>query len=209
MDNLNILQIKNEPVDSNCYVIFCDNSNKCLVIDPGTQDCHDLLLILYSQNLIVEHILLTHEHFDHIWGVNKLMDVFRCSLICSLDCSSNIVNKKKNLSFFYDTIGFESNSATHLIEELNYQLWWNEYCIELLSTKGHSEGSICIIISGNIFTGDTLIKNKQTIVKLPGGNKKFLSKSLMNINAKVNDSYLVHPGHGESFAYSELKTINK
>ena len=54
-----------------------------------------------------EYIFLTHEHFDHIWGVNLLKEIYNSHLICSLTCSQKIVNKKKNMSIFYNQVGFE------------------------------------------------------------------------------------------------------
>ena len=70
--SIHIAQIKNQPVDSNCYVVSHEGFQGCIVIDPGTKDGDELFKYLTGKNLRPEFIILTHEHFDHIWGVNKL-----------------------------------------------------------------------------------------------------------------------------------------
>lgn len=38
--------IQNQPIDSNCFVVYNDLNSSCIIIDPGTEDCNELLLFL-------------------------------------------------------------------------------------------------------------------------------------------------------------------
>jgi len=204
--NILVQRIINKPVDSNSYVIYKQNIKNCIVVDPGTENCTILLDFLYSNNLIPEYIILTHEHFDHIWGVNKLKDIFKSKIVCSKDCSKKIIDKKKNMSVFYNQIGFETYPADILIEDINYVLSFNNYIINFIKTPGHTNSSICINIDKKLFTGDTIIKGLKTVIKLPGGNKKKLLESLNEIFTKFyNQDIKLYPGHGDVCFINEIK----
>jgi len=199
-------QIPNRPIDSNSFVIYEQGKNSCIVIDPGTEDCAELIEFFEKRSITPAYILLTHEHFDHIWGVNKLKEKFDCKLICSSVCSERIVARKKNMSVFYDQVGFETAPADIVTEDIQNQLEWNEHKIIFIPAKGHTKSSICILIDKNLFTGDTIIRNTKTVIKLPGGSKSELLESLSALRLRFyNKHVMIQPGHGESFLFDEIK----
>ena len=74
---LKVKRIKNNPIDSNCYVIY-DKAlgDDCIIVDPGSEDNSNLYDLLNSENLYPQYIILTHEHFDHCWGVDLLVEKY-------------------------------------------------------------------------------------------------------------------------------------
>ena len=199
-----VKRIINKPIDSNSFILYQQTQNNCIVIDPGTKDCNELFEFFGKNHLKPDLIVLTHEHFDHIWGVNKLKDTFDCKIVCSGLCSGKISDKKKNMSLFYDQTGFQSYSGDIIVEEINYVLDWNDVKIEFIETKGHTEGSICLVVSDMLFTGDTMIMNHKTVTKFPGGSKKDLSGSLNLLFLKLKGRNLrVFPGHEEPFEFDK------
>ena len=114
-----IKTIKNKPIDSNCFILYNNSSSDCIIVDPGTEDCCDLLLFLNQYKLVPGHIILTHEHFDHIMGVNKLIDLFNCNIVCSEKCLEYIGDKKKNLSVFQNQVGFEIKTKNVILGNYN------------------------------------------------------------------------------------------
>ena len=202
---LDIERIINLPINSNCFVIYKSGFSNCIILDPGSKDCSAIINFINSKNLIPEYIILTHEHFDHIWGVNELKSIYNLKIISSKLCNEKIVNRRKNLSIFYDQVGFNSCKSDILTEDINNKLIWNDHLLEFINTPGHSEGSICVYTENVLFTGDTLIKNKVTVTKLPGGSKEKLSFSLnMLITRFAEKKPLVFPGHGDSFSFNEI-----
>ena len=195
--------IKNEPIDSNCYVITVSGLTKCIVVDPGTEYCNELMNFLLKKNLKIDFILLTHEHFDHIWGCNYLKEKFDCKIVCSELCSSNIVLSKRNLSVFFNQIGFITSKADILLESVNWELNWNYNKIIFFNTPGHSNCSICFSIGNNLFTGDTMIKGLKTVTKISGGNRNLLEESLNQIFFEYNENTIIYPGHGDVFTLNE------
>lgn len=200
-----VKRIVNRPVDSNSFVIYRKEIANCIVIDPGTSDCMELFHFFREHNLNPDYIFLTHEHFDHIWGVNKLKETYDCKIICSKDCAEKIIGRKKNMSVFYDQIGFQSYPADILIENINHRIVWNDIEFEFIDSRGHTNGSVCIYVEDKLFTGDTIIKNHKTVIKFPGGSKEKLLNSLNLLFLKFDGNNVrVYPGHGESFFWEEV-----
>lgn len=200
-----IKMIKNHPIDSNCFVIYNDLNSNCIVVDPGTEDCKELLSFLQENNLVPQNIILTHEHFDHIWGVNKLIKIFNCAIVCTEKCLDNIINKKKNLSVFYDQVGFEILAKNNTILVSNNDLKLENYVFKFKETPGHSEGSVSFWIDKYLFMGDVFIKGIKTVTKLPGGSKKQLTETIYELSELFSDDkMMVYPGHGEVMAFNEI-----
>ena len=64
------------PLGTNCMVTWADGSRTCTVVDPGMSSDEgekELLGFLASEGIVPDAILLTHGHFDHVWGVERLM----------------------------------------------------------------------------------------------------------------------------------------
>lgn len=202
-----VKRILNKPIDSNCFVIRKTEIRSCLVIDPGTEDCKELICYLEKKKITPEYIFLTHEHFDHIWGVERLRKIYGCKLIASNECSNAIINPKKNLSIFYDQIGFHCNKADLGFIDLLYDFMWHDQKVKFYKTPGHTIGSICVLIGRDLFTGDTLLQKNKTITKLPGGSTDKLINSIKLIYSLRNKFSKIYPGHGMEFSLEELNYI--
>ncbi|WP_409415525.1 MBL fold metallo-hydrolase [Flavobacterium sp. PS2] len=197
--------IQNQPIDSNCFVVYNDLNSSCIIIDPGTEDCNELLLFLEKKNLVPEYIILTHEHFDHIWGVNKLLELFDCKVVCAEKCLESIINKKKNLSIFYNQIGFEIPMTNNVLIVSDEVLNLGKYSVQFKETPGHSQGSISFWINEMLFVGDVFIKDTKTVTKLPSGSKKELSETIYALKELFsNRNIVVYPGHGEVFYFDNI-----
>jgi len=201
--DLHIERIPNTPVMSNCFVLHEPNSKECLIIDPGSNDNLTLMAYLTQHELLPTTVILTHEHFDHIWGVVGLSDQYTFELICNQLCANAIVNPKKNLSLFHDQVGFAILNEVTTSEKLNHEFSWNGKEFRLIQTPGHSEGSISIQLDEMLFCGDLLIQGEKTVTKLPGGSLTKLKESFSELKAEFSPETLIHSGHGESFLFKD------
>ena len=131
-------QILNSPIDSNCFVIWDKVvGNKCIIVDPGSKDNTSLYHLFENEGLTPFYIILTHEHFDHCWGVNELVKLYHVPIICSQLCTEAIKNEKQNCSVFYDNKeGFTIECKTINIESINGLLKFGENVIHFFNTPG-------------------------------------------------------------------------
>lgn len=210
IDGIKLYRFEWDYINSNMYVIEVRNS--VLVIDPvETKEVLDFWRDR-ENNVTNITVILTHEHFDHISGLNYLKNTWGCTVISSSLCSKNITDSKKNLSEYLklmkemkEDIGkakisirpFICKSADVIFEHEMKRIWMGHE-VELIQTPGHTQGSICVIFDKKImFTGDTLLK-KTIITKLPGGSKKiYINNTRTRLLSFLRQVKIVCPGHGE------------
>lgn len=207
---LTVQSFVNSPVTSNCYVLFDrDFGNECIIVDPGSRSEKELIDYLVGESLIPKYIILTHEHFDHCWGVNELVELYQIPIICSELCAEAIKHEKQNCSVFYDNKDcFTINSEALSIESKNSVLFFYGYKIQFYSTFGHTDASVSFVVDKCLFTGDTLIKDEKTVTKLPTGSVEKLKGSLSIYSSFLGKNFKVFPGHGECFLLNEYE-LNK
>ena len=192
----------NKPVDSNTYILSDSESENCLIIDPGNRDISKLVDYFSVIDKIPLAILLTHEHFDHIYGVNELLKSYPdIKIYGSLKTIERIQNKRKNLSFYYDQVGYEILNANFEII-LDDSITINSFEIKVLKTTGHTDSSLSYLVEKKLFTGDFLIKDESTITKLPSGNRLAFLSSFKKFK-KIIDESIIFPGHGEIFSFDK------
>jgi hydroxyacylglutathione hydrolase len=191
---MKIKKIVNQPVSSNCFIVFNENTGSCIVIDPGSENTSVIEQSIGEQS--VNFIFLTHEHFDHIWGADKIRTLYNAKLCCSLDTANAITNRKKNMSLFFNQVGFELNPCDIILID-GQIIDWQGIPIEIIHTPGHTNGCICIKINDNLFTGDTIIKGVSTVTKLPEGSKEKLKNSIEKLKQKGLGWFSLYFGHGE------------
>lgn len=200
----------NTPVNSNCYVIFDkEQCNDCIIVDSGSESESHLISFLNKKNLIPKFIILTHEHFDHCWGVNQLVDEYQIPVVCSRLCAEAIKDSKRNCSVFYDNkAGFVIDCEVLDAGLVKNSIKVGESEIRFFETPGHTEASISMVVGHYLFTGDTLIKDIRTVTKLPTGSIDALSISLDMYATMQGRGYRVCPGHGDGFELDQYD-LNK
>lgn len=210
MNGIQFYQFVWQVINSNTFVI-CEN-NLLLIIDPI--DSKELYKFLENQSYKRTLIILTHSHFDHISGLNKVRQIEpNCSVLASEECSLNIQDYKKNLSYYSniicDFINYTTNNESETILfpfvcdsadktfETELELEWAGHKLQLTEYRGHSKDSICCIMDGYyLFSGDTILPFP-TVTQLPGGNRKrFWKEDIPKLKKLVSKIEMVFPGHG-------------
>jgi hydroxyacylglutathione hydrolase len=198
LDNPSIIQqIINPHFNSNTYVIYGNENDSVIIIDPGDSDSKLLIDFLSKKKINRCNVILTHEHYDHISGLKPLCSLFGISVFLSSYCFNNLNNPKKNLSDYLEVEVFDDLSINSFIivqdnEKLNID--GNEF--KFYYTPGHSEGSMCFGFYNKIFTGDTLMNKYKTITKLPGGNKLIYAQTRKKLDDILIGYEVIYPGHG-------------
>jgi glyoxylase-like metal-dependent hydrolase (beta-lactamase superfamily II) len=180
----------------NSYLVLDLEQGAALVVDPGFGCAKEIGARLARRGSRLELILLTHEHFDHLGSLNELKAVHGGKVVASRECSARLEDPKKNLSAFHGDLSYSALPADLIVEDSGTVLDWRGRAVRFHPSPGHSTGSHCIEIEGHLFTGDTLIPETKTVVKLPGGSRLQLASTLRFIFSTFPGDTLVHPGHG-------------
>jgi len=198
----------NHPVDSNSFVLEGDVDNRCIVIDPGTEDCKELFAFLEERNLCVQYIFLTHEHIDHIIGCKALKERYsEAQLVCSDLCAAHLNDTRYNLSRFAEQFTpRDSFPEADLVYTDELVLDWQGVKACFFKAMGHSQGSSHALIGNCLFVGDTYILHYKTTTTLPGSSKQELVKTFECLTNDFNDeNMIVYPGHFDSCKLIEMK----
>ncbi len=194
---------------SNCYVVYDEDTLRCLVIDPASEKSLREIEYIEKNGLTLDYILLTHEHTDHTWGVNALLGKYPSSkVICSELCKEALPREAKAyFQFYYDDPDYIYNveRVDVTTEELNWHMEWVGHSIKFIATPGHSPGSVCIAIDTMVFGGDTLMPFKPFIKKRNGGSVEQFQESVKQMVEAFPADTIVYPGHGES---GQMKDYN-
>ena len=193
-------------VQTNCYFLYKEEDNKIIVVDPA--DRGDYLYNAFKEaGLEVAAILLTHAHFDHIWGCNKLRELSGVQVFALEDekelCESAKLNVSENVGRPYTVLvdWYLRDGEKVTIEDMEFTV---------IATPGHTQGSCCYYFEKDniLVSGDTLFEGSVGRTDLPTGNGPTLSRSLKEKLMVLPDETLVFPGHGNSTTIGDEKKYN-
>jgi glyoxylase-like metal-dependent hydrolase (beta-lactamase superfamily II) len=179
------------PLGANCYTIYDEISKKCLIIDLGG-DFSYIMNQARRLGLKVEAVLLTHGHFDHVGGAKYCRENGIPVYVSAGDF--NMLTEKTNLSEYFG-FGPLSFSADNVLPNGKINIAGIE--VEVVPTPGHTKGSVCFLIDGKLFSGDTIFYNSYGRCDLPTGNFINLKKSITEVIFALPDSMEILSGHGE------------
>lgn len=178
-------------MQENIYIL--SSNGKAFIIDPGL-GVPEVVAYLEEHKLQPQFILLTHGHGDHIYGVRDLQNKYRIPVYCYLKEKNLIENAQLNLSTSLGrTEEIQCDKYFTETDELSFE----GKNIEIIPTPGHTEGSICIRIENNLFTGDTLFRLSMGRTDLPTSDD-YAMKSSLKILKELPETWNVYPGHGEN-----------
>lgn len=190
---------------ANCYLLVDEKTGEAAIVDPAWY-VDEFKDILEKNNAKLKYILLTHGHFDHIFGVHGLREATGAKVVIHFKDAEHLTDPKKSLA--------EGNmpdpqipvTADILIKEGDVLNLGDEE-IKVMSTPGHTMGSVCYIIESDktIISGDTLFCMTAGRTDFPDGSDEFMVESLKRLIALDGD-YRVLPGHNrETTLESERK----
>lgn len=209
---LHVERFINELMTSNCYIVVDEASKHCLCIDPASEKSEREIAYINSNGLTLDYIILTHEHTDHTWGVNSLLDYEpSAKVVCSELCKEALPREARAyFQLYYDDPNYSYNvrRVDYTTEDLNWILEWLGHTIKFIATPGHSPGSVCVVIDDFVFGGDTLMPFKPFIKKRNGGSLEQFQESVKKMVAAYPADTLVYPGHGEEGKIKDYQIIN-
>ena len=179
---------------TNCYILCSEESDRCVVIDPGYEP-ERILAEVSRQGKTIEAVLLTHGHFDHVGAVRTLAAETGCKVYLHENDLS--MPPQMTAGPLYYTDLYREGSVLDLAG----------LKIRVIHTPGHTEGSVCLLVDEAMFSGDTLFEGSCGRTDLPGGNWATILQSLKRL-AGMEVNYAVYPGHGPSTTLEDEKKWN-
>lgn len=193
------------PLETNCYVVYCQDSLECAVVDPGAE-ADRIFQLIARKSLKPALILNTHGHIDHIGANKDIKEKFNIPLYIHSADSPMLENvQQSEMAIFLGAM--DSPSPDHLLND-GVKIKIGESFLRVIHTPGHSPGSVSFLGDGFLLSGDTLFFGGVGRTDLPGGSWKDMESSIKNKILTMPDEMIVLPGHGPITTVGQEKRAN-
>jgi glyoxylase-like metal-dependent hydrolase (beta-lactamase superfamily II) len=194
------------PLQVNCYIVGCEQSKMAAVIDPG-DNVDRILMALADQQLKVQYIINTHEHFDHVGGNKRLKDATGAELLAHAKASEEITQISSRGAVWGMPVE-DSPPADRFLDEGDQVNIGDTLSLKVLYTPGHSLGSISLVTTGAAFVGDLIFSGSIGRTDFPGGDYQTLIDSVRNKIFVLDNDTVIYSGHGPATTVGREKLSN-
>jgi glyoxylase-like metal-dependent hydrolase (beta-lactamase superfamily II) len=199
------------PFSENTYVIADDATRDAVIIDPGCYEQAEkeaLSQFITSNQLTVRHLLLTHAHLDHVFGVAYVKRKYNVKAYLH-ELDQMVYNDVPTRCAVFGLRGYEpSEIDAHLTE--GDQIKFGSIVLDVVFVPGHAPGHVAYINHAEryIVGGDVLFQRSIGRTDFPYSNHADLVNSIRTEFYTLPDDYTVYAGHGEPTTIGQEKRSN-
>lgn len=186
----------NSVYTSRTYILSECESREFWIIDCGdVPPLVDMISSLGGNLFNIKGVLLTHVHYDHIYGLPKLNEMFPEVRVYTNEAGRIALgNEKLNYSKYHnDPIVYESGNIELCKDGDEIELF-EGVTAKVYETPGHSDSCLTYEIGNYLFTGDSYIPGVKVVTTFRGGDKKLAAKSVERI-LTIAEGKIICPGH--------------
>lgn len=202
-----IRQLTLGPLQTNCYIVGCEETQLAAVIDPAW-DGQGIVAAAEVVGWEITHILLTHSHFDHVGGLQETKDATGAPIYIHGDAVEMLGNTTMSAAFFGLRMPAPPAPDEYLANGQIIEI--GKLKLHTLLTPGHAPGHVCFHLPEYrvLFDGDVLFKGGIGRTDLPGGDYESLMRSIARDLLPLPDDTRVFSGHGPSTTIGEERLTN-
>tara|TARA_B110000438_G_C15773102_1_gene632834 strand:+ start:991 stop:1635 length:645 start_codon:yes stop_codon:yes gene_type:complete len=164
------------------YLLWCDITRIAIIIDPAIETTY-FKEIIEKNNLMLNKILITHTHHDHIMHLDSYLYLYP---------NAQIICHEQHIKKF----------SFPIIKIADYEIIsFGEESLIGIHTPGHYADSMCYWDKTNqlIFTGDTIFVGRTGRTKSNYSNIDDLYNSVYNKILTLPKNTTIFPGHNYGF----------
>jgi hydroxyacylglutathione hydrolase len=166
------------PMENFVYLIEDHASGRAAVVDPAWE-VSKVIELAREKDIRITDVLLTHSHYDHVNGIGELLK--------SYDAQLHLLKAEAQF--------WGSYLDLHTLHHGGDIIQLGKTAIEVLHTPGHTPGSACYYVDGNVITGDTLFVFGCGRCDLRGGDPEQMYRTLKHLSENLSAQTVIHPGH--------------
>jgi hydroxyacylglutathione hydrolase len=192
-------------LETNCYLVYCEKTRECAVVDPGAEP-NKIIQLIAEKEFKPIILINTHGHVDHIGANRDIKEKYDIPL-CIHSSDEKMLG-----SILTSGLGFvlgarSSPSADRHLED-GGEIDIGKSRLKVIHTPGHSPGSVSLLGEGFLLSGDTLFCGGVGRTDLPGGSWTELKNSIEKKILTFPDDMVVLPGHGPATTVGQEKDEN-
>ena len=189
------------------YLVYDEKSNDALLVDC-TSSIDEIDSQIKKKKLNLKYVLLTHGHFDYVYCLSKIKEKYPEVLIFINKDDMPLLDQIETQCIMAEVDKIKLPCIDGLIDENTKNLALGDEKIKVITTKGHSQGSVCYLIGDVLFSGDTLFLESIGRCDLFGGSITEIEKSIREKLYSLPENTIVYPGHGDKTSIGHEKKYN-
>jgi glyoxylase-like metal-dependent hydrolase (beta-lactamase superfamily II) len=193
------------PIQTNCYLVYDEDSKEAMVVDPGFEG-ERILRTIEDIGLKVKYIVNTHAHMDHVGADMEVKNATGAKLLLH-PLDTPLLEEFRQTHMQKHPVNQGEITVDADLEE-GQVLEVGKARFKVLHTPGHSPGGVCLVGEGVCLCGDTLFEGSVGRTDFTGGSFETLKDSIQNKLYCLEDDMLVLPGHGSSTTVGAEKRGN-
>jgi hydroxyacylglutathione hydrolase len=193
-------------IQTNCYIVGCEETREGAIIDPGG-DPEQILAEVERQGLAIKYVLNTHAHFDHTEANGAVVKATGAPLAIHPKDRA-LLQAAGGAAWFGVQAG--AGPPPDLEIQDGDELDIGTLRFQVLHTPGHTPGHVCFYEprEGVLFDGDVLFFGGVGRTDLPGGSWQQLITSIRQVLFALPDETIVYSGHGPETTIGREKRHN-
>ena len=209
---MNIKIFEFNPIAVNTYVLY-DETGECVIVDAACffpNEQQELMRFINENKLVVKHLINTHLHFDHVFGINYIEDQFGVKMKAHKADEFLLATMEQQMAMF----GFPANgkyipTIGEYIDEEDVVEFGNQK-LSIISVPGHSPGSIVFYNKEKdiVVSGDVLFNGSIGRTDLPQGDHNLLIDGIKRKLLTLPTNTVVYPGHGPATTIEDEMRMN-
>jgi glyoxylase-like metal-dependent hydrolase (beta-lactamase superfamily II) len=192
----------------NCSLIWCHETGKGAVIDPGG-DIERIIQAIDSKKPVIEKILLTHGHFDHAGGAAELAERLGVPIEGPGEDDAFLID---NIAKSGDDFGLPNCrpfTPQRWLQD-NDVITLGQQKLEVRHCPGHTPGHVVFFHAPSklAFVGDVLFAGSIGRTDFPRGDHATLIRSITTKLWPLGDDVTFLPGHGPASTFGRERMSN-
>jgi len=198
--------IRANTIGANTYVYYDEQTLTGVVVDPGIGP-EKVIEAIDSKNIDIQHILLTHGHFDHIAAVPYIKHKYNADICVLKEENVVLMNPQFNAS---NLIGNPTKMIADKFLNDGDEINVGNGTLKVIHTPGHTVGGACYYDEKNriVFAGDTLFFESIGRTDFYTGDSYSIIASIKLKLFSLPEDVTVFCGHGEHTTIGHEKKYN-
>jgi hydroxyacylglutathione hydrolase len=208
---IKIASLTFNPFQENMYILS-DESNECIVIDPGCYEKYEkeeLLQFISTNKYTPTRLLNTHCHIDHVFGNKFVSETYNLGLEIHQD-DLPVLDSVAQVAHLYNIPNVDESPKPSSFLNEGDKITFGNSELDILFVPGHAPGHIAFVCHQQKFIigGDVLFYSSIGRTDLPGGDHATLIESIKTKFFPLGDDYEVYSGHGQKTTIGFEKASN-
>ncbi len=203
---LQVLALEVGPLAENTYIVGHVASGKAVVIDPG-DEADEILRRIAGHGWILDKILLTHGHLDHVGAVAPLKERTGASIHIHPDDVDLMRTAGRQGAMFGLRIPTPPPPDV-LVREGDTVSLGGDVAFRVLHTPGHTPGHVTYLSGDLAFVGDLIFQGSIGRTDLPGGSLDDLLRAVREKIFTLPGETTLFSGHGPATTVGDEKRGN-